>query len=234
MITVGGHVLTVNSERVSKELEDAIFSGQFKPRERLIEMDLIGQFGVSRTVIREALKRLESRGLVRAIPYRGVLVADLTAEEVEEIYFVRTILEKTAAGLILKHITPKEIQVLKRLSRELEKYFRKKTHKAIEIDSEFHRAMVKASHNQYLYDLIDFLRVKSHIVRFNAWSHPERIEKSLSEHRAIVKAIEKRDLKGLESMIVEHLNLSKNSYLAQLKGIPPGFEREAQGSYAAI
>ena len=216
-------VRLVNSARVSKELEGAILSGQFRPRERLIEMDLIGQFGVSRTVIREALKKLESKGLVRAIPYRGVLVADLTAGEVEEIYFVRTVLEKTAASLVLKHITPREIESLKTLSRELERQLRKKTHKAIEIDSEFHRAMVKTARNQYLYDLIDFLRVKSHIVRFNAWSQPKRIEKSLSEHRAIVRAIERKDLKELERMIVEHLNLSKNSYLSQLKGIPPRF-----------
>jgi DNA-binding GntR family transcriptional regulator len=225
---------TVNSTKVSKELEEAIFSGQFRPRERLIEMDLIGHFGVSRTVIREALKKLEAKGLVRAIPYRGVMVADLTVEEVEEIYFVRTALEKLAAGLVLKHIQPREIECLKKLSRELEKHLRKKTPRAIEIDSEFHRAMLKASHNQYLYDMIDFLRVKSHIVRFNAWSLPQRIKKSLSEHKAIVKAIEKKDLKGLEKVIVEHLNLSKNSYLAQLKRIPPRFRRERRGAYAAL
>jgi DNA-binding GntR family transcriptional regulator len=220
-------VRLVNSARVSRELEAAILSGQFRPRERLIEMDLIGQFRVSRTVIREALKKLESKGLVRAIPYRGVLVADLTAEEVEEIYFVRTVLEKIAAGLLLKHIQPKDLEYLKKLSRELEKHLREKTPRAIEIDSEFHRAMVKAAHNQYLYDLIDFLRVKCHIVRFNAWSHPGRIEKALSEHKAIMKAIEGKDLKKLERAIAEHLSLSKNSYLSQLKGIPPRFGMKA-------
>ena len=70
-------------------MEAAILSGRLKPRERLIEMDLISRFGGSRTVIREALKKLEAKGLVRTIPYRGALVADLTVEEVEEIYFVR-------------------------------------------------------------------------------------------------------------------------------------------------
>jgi DNA-binding GntR family transcriptional regulator len=76
---------SINSVRVAKEIEEAILSGQFKPRERLVEMDLISRFGISRTVIREALKRLEAKGLVGSTPYRGVVVADLTVEEIEEI-----------------------------------------------------------------------------------------------------------------------------------------------------
>ena len=97
---------SVNSIRISKEIEEAILSGQFKPRERLIEMDLIDRFGISRTVIREAFKRLEAKGLIRVIPYRGAVVADLTVEEIEEIYFVRIRLERIAAQLVLKQISP--------------------------------------------------------------------------------------------------------------------------------
>ena len=210
---------SVNSIRVSKEIEETILSGQFKPRERLIEMDLISQFGVSRTVIREALKRLEAKGLIRTTPYRGAVVADLTIEEIEEIYFVRAELEKIAARLVIKHITPKEVQHLKRLSREVERHLREKTHQMIEVDSEFHRMIFKACRNRYLYDMIDFLRTKAHIVRFNAWSLPHRIEESISEHSQMIRAIEKRDLKGLERLVVQHLTFSKNSYLTQLKGM---------------
>jgi len=210
---------SVNSIRVTKEIEEAILSGQFKPRERLIEMDLILKFGVSRTVIREALKKLEAKGLVRAIPYRGVVVADLTVEEIEEIYFIRAELEKIAARLVLKHITQKEIQDLKILSKEVERYLREKTHQMIEMDSEFHRTIFRACRNSYLYDMIDFLRTKAHIVRFNAWSLPHRIEQSIVEHREMIKAIENRNLPQLEKLIVNHLTFSKNSYMSQLKGV---------------
>ncbi len=210
---------SVNSIRISNEIEEAILSGQFKPRERLIEMDLISRFGVSRTVIREALKKLEAKGLVRTTPYRGAIVADLTVEEVEEIYFVRAELERIAARLVLKHITQKEIQNLKKLSKEVERHLRKKTHQMIEKDSEFHRMIFRACRNSYLYDMIDFLRTKAHIVRFNAWSLPRRIEESILEHRMMVKAIEKRDLEGLEKLVLQHLTFSKNSYLTQLKGL---------------
>ncbi len=210
---------SVNSIRISNEIEEAILSGQFKPRERLIEMDLISRFGVSRTVIREALKKLEAKGLVRTTPYRGAIVADLTVEEVEEIYFVRAELERIAARLVLKHITQKEIQNLKKLSKEVESHLREKTHQMIEMDSEFHRMIFRACRNSYLYDMIDFLRTKAHIVRFNAWSLPRRIEESILEHRMMVKAIEKRDLEGLEKLVLQHLTFSKNSYLTQLKGL---------------
>src|SRR4030067_2483147 len=97
---------SINSIRVTKEIEEALLSGQFKPRERLVEMDLISRFVVSRTVIREALKRLEAKGLIRTTPYRGAVVADLTVEEIEEIYFIRAELEKIAARLVSKTIPP--------------------------------------------------------------------------------------------------------------------------------
>jgi DNA-binding GntR family transcriptional regulator len=209
---------SINSIRIFKEIEGDILSGRFKPRERLVEMDLISRFGVSRTVIREALKSLEARGLVRAIPYRGVVVADLTTEEIEEIYFVRTELEKIAAKLVVEHITLKEIQELKRLSKEVARHLREKTHQMIEKDSEFHRMIFKACHNSYLYEVIDYLRTKAHIVRFNAWSLPRRIEQSIVEHREMIQAIEDKNLSQLEKLIVKHLTISKNSYLTQLKG----------------
>ena len=209
---------SINSIRVFKEIEEAILSGQFKPRERLIEMDLISTFGVSRTVIREALKKLEAKGLVRATPYRGVVVADLTGEDIEEIYFVRAELEKIAARLVLKHITLAEIQQLKKLSKEVERHLREKTHQMIEVDSDFHRAIFKACHNSYLYEMIDYLRTKAHIVRYNAWSLPHRIEQSILEHREMIRAIEDRNLSQFEKLIVKHLIFSKDSYMSQLKG----------------
>jgi DNA-binding GntR family transcriptional regulator len=211
---------SVNSIRITKEIEEAILSGQFKPRERLVEMDLISQFGGSRTVIREALKRLEGKGLIRTTPYRGAVVADLTIEEIEEIYFVRVELERVAARLVIKHITPKEVQYLKKLSKEVERHLREKTHQMIEVDSEFHRMIFKACRNRYLYDMIDFLRTKAHIVRFNAWSLLHRIEESIVEHREMIKAIEEKDLSQFEKLIVKHLTYSKKSYMSQLKGMP--------------
>jgi DNA-binding GntR family transcriptional regulator len=219
----------INFVRVAKQIEEAILSSQFKPRERLVEMDLISRFGISRTVIREALKRLEAKGLIRTTPYRGAVVADLTTEEIEEIYFVRAELERIAARLVIKHITREEIQSLKKLSKEAERHLREKTHQMIEMDSEFHRMIFRACRNSYLYGMIDFLRTKAHIVRFNAWSLPHRIEQSILEHREMIRAIEDRNLSQFEKLIVKHLTFSKDSYMSQLKGVsfrrPDGSQR---------
>lgn len=207
-----------NSIRVEKAIEEAILSGIFKPRERLIENDLISKYGVSRTVIREALKGLEAKGLVTSNPYRGVSVSDLTAEEVEEIYALRVELETIGARMVLKNITESEIREIKKIFKETEKHFKKKTHHMIEADSLFHRAIFAASKNRYLAELIDYLRTKAHIVRFNAWSIPNRIEQSNNEHKKIIKAIEGKDLRQLKKLIVQHLIISKESYLSQLRG----------------
>lgn len=206
------------SARIFKEMESAILSGGLKPRERLIEMDLIGKFGASRTVIREALKRLEAKGLVRTVPYRGAVVADLSGQEVEEIYFVRVAIEKIAARLVVKYITPEEIESLKALLKEVEGHLRRKTDQMIEKDAEFHRTIYQTCRNQHLCEIIDYLKTKSYMVGYNAWSMPQRIEQSIQEHREIVKAIANKDASRLEKMIVRHLTVSRNSYLDQLKG----------------
>jgi DNA-binding GntR family transcriptional regulator len=208
----------VISTKVFKEIESAILAGQIKPRERLVEMDLISQFGGSRTVIREALKRLEAEGLVRATPYRGAVVADLTVEEIEDLYFVRAAIEKLAARLVIKHIRPEEIKGLKSLSKEVESHLRRKTDQMIEKDLEFHRALFNICRNPYLYELIHYLKTKAHIVGYNAWSLPGRIEQSIEEHRQIVGALEAKNVSQLEKLIVKHLTYSQKSYKAQLKG----------------
>ena len=209
----------VQSTRVVQEIEASILSGTLKPRERLVEMDLISRYGVSRTVIREALQRLEARGLIRTAPFRGATVSDLTVEEIDELYFARAAIEKTAAGLVVDHIRPEEVQRLKTLLRELESHLRRKTPQMIEKDLEFHRAVYQTGRNRYLCEVIDFLRTKAHIVGYNAWSVPQRIEQSIQEHRQIIGAIEERNRPRLEKLVVKHITFSKKSYQAQLKGL---------------
>src|SRR5271157_4084196 len=136
---------SVSSALVLRKLENAILSGYFKPRERLVERDLLADFDVSRTVIREVLKILEGKGLVKITPYRGAIVVDLTAEDVEEIFFLRLKLEAIAADLVVKNITRIEIQRLKRLCKELEKHLTERTDQMIEKDNEFHRVLFRAS-----------------------------------------------------------------------------------------
>jgi len=223
---------SLSSALVLRKLENAILSGYFKPRERLVERDLLVHFDVSRTVIREALKMLEGKGLVKLTPYRGAVVVDLTAEEVEQIFFVRVELEAIAARLVVKNITQIEIQQLKKLCRELERHLRDETDQMIEKDNDFHRALFQPSRNTYLNDMIDQLSTKAHMVKYNAWSLPNRIEEAMLEHKAMIAALEQRDGETFEKLVTDHLLFSKNSYLAQLrvmarKGIAKRFENRS-------
>jgi len=210
---------SVSSALVLQKLENAILSGYFKPRERLVERDLLAHFDVSRTVIREVLKMLEGKGLVKITPYRGAVVVDLTAEEVEQIFFLRLRLEATAAGLVVENITRIEIQRLKRLCKELEKHQTERTDQMIEKDNEFHRALFHASGNSYLNEIIDHLSTKAHMVKFNAWYLPKRIEQSILEHKAMIAALERSDGEAFEKLVTDHLLFSRDSYLAQLRGM---------------
>jgi DNA-binding FadR family transcriptional regulator len=89
----------------------------------------------------------------------------------------------------------------------------------IEKDLEFHRAVYQTCRNRYLCEVIDFLRTKAHIVGYNAWSLPQRIEQSILEHREILRAIEEGHRLRLEKLVVKHITFSKRSYQAQLKGL---------------
>jgi DNA-binding GntR family transcriptional regulator len=211
---------SVSSALVLSKLENAILSGYFKPRERLVERDLLAHFDVSRTVIREVLKMLEGKGLVKITPYRGAIVVDLTAEEVEQIFFLRLKLEAVAARLVVENITRIEVQRLKRLCKELERQMTDKTDQMIEKDNEFHRALFRASGNNYLNEMVDYLSMKVHMVKFNAWSLPNRIEQSILEHNAMIAALERKDGEAFERLVTDHLLFSKNNYLEQLSGIP--------------
>jgi DNA-binding GntR family transcriptional regulator len=211
---------SVSSALVLRKLENAILSGYFKPRERLVERDLLAHFDVSRTVIREVLKMLEGKGLVKITPYRGAIVVDLTAEEVEQIFFLRMKLEAVAAGLVAENITRIEVQRLKRLCKELERHMTDRTDQMIEKDNEFHRELFRTSGNNYLNEMVDYLSMKVHMVKFNAWSLPNRIEQSILEHNAMIAALERRDGQAFERLVTDHLLFSKDNYLEQLNGMP--------------
>ena len=90
-------------QNIVSRIENMILTGAFKPRERLIEATLATMFGVSRYSVRDAYKVLETKGLVRVNPFRGVIVSELSKQEVEEIFVIRTALEQLALELSMNN-----------------------------------------------------------------------------------------------------------------------------------
>ena len=104
-------------EVVCETLREAIISGVLRPGERLMEIQLAEELGVSRTPVREAIRKLELEGFVIMIPRRGTYVADLSIKDINEVFEVRSALDSLANGLAAERITEEELEQMERLKR---------------------------------------------------------------------------------------------------------------------
>jgi len=224
----------MDSFRAYEYLESEILTGRLKPRERLVEQELAERLKMSRTPIREALRRLEERGLVRILPRRGAVVSDISPADVEQIYVVRSALEGLAARLVTDHITPEEIERVRGLeAAHAQQATRGDVRALMRANDQFHDAIYGAAGNPCLLDMIQQLRRQIHAVRFNAWAEPARIARSLTEHRQMVEALSRRDGGALARLTEEHLRVAKESYLFHLGAQPaPAADREPLGPLA--
>ena len=107
---------------VSDVLRQAIKDGVLKPGERLMEIRLAEELGVSRTPIREAIRKLEQEGFVVMVPRRGTYVADISLKDISQVFEIRGALEELAAGLAAERITPDELERLERILVEINEY----------------------------------------------------------------------------------------------------------------
>jgi len=197
----------------------SIITGKFKPGERLVERDLVDQFGVSRTPVREAIRKLESLGLVQCFPNRGAVVTDLSPRDIEDLYFVRLHQERLAAGLAFYNLGSEELERLRAINRELQLCLKKKDNirELIETDRRFHRTIYEASKNRFLIQVIDDLRLKCYTIAYFAWTHAERVNASVEEHREIIKALKQRNRLRFQNLIEHQLVSSKMFYLESLQ-----------------
>jgi DNA-binding GntR family transcriptional regulator len=215
-------------------LEGAILTGELKPRERLVEQELAERLGMSRTPIREALRRLEERGLVRILPHRGAVVADISPVDVENVYAVRCHLESLAARLAAERITSGVIaQVIDLEAAQSGLRASRDVRALMQANDSFHDTIYGAAENSCLVEVIQQLRRQVHPVRFNAWSKPDRIAWSLAEHREMVDVLRRRDGARLAELTQQHLSVAKEAYLASLGIFPDRGRKESKGLTAA-
>ncbi len=199
---------------IFEELKLQILQGLFKPRERLLERDLAIRFGVSRTPIREALRKLESLGMVKIAHNQGAQVADFSLQDIEDLYLIRLDLEKLAARLATAHVTPQELQSLSGINqRLLAASLAKDFHKMVEFDQLFHRTLIQICNNQFLIKILEEIRLKSYAISYYIWKNGKNIKTSIREHDRIVYALRKKDGKKIEELIEMQLNNSKSFYV---------------------
>ena len=211
----------MDSLRAYNHLESAILTGRLKPRERLVEKDLAARLRMSRTPVREALRRLEERGMVCILPRRGALVSDISPSDLENIYAVRGHLEILAARLAAERVSREDLARVARAEAAHGKLAGGRDFRALMLANDrFHDTIYAAAENPCLVELIQQLRRQVHMVRFHAWALPERIARSLAEHHRMVEALGARDADGLAELTRTHMQVAKDAYLSYLDTVP--------------
>jgi len=201
-------------EVVCETLREAIISGVLKPGERLMEIQLAEELGVSRTPVREAIRKLELEGFVIMIPRRGTYVADLSIKDINEVFEVRTALDALAAGLAAERITDEELEQMERLLVHIGEYIEQDDmDKIVEADSQFHDILYRASRNDRLVQIINNLREQLTRFRSISMSYPGRLKNTLEEHSRLVEALAARDVHLAERLSTEHMENSEQTLL---------------------
>jgi DNA-binding GntR family transcriptional regulator len=192
------------NDRVRDALRDAIIDGEFKPGDRLIEGRLADRFGVSRNPVREALKALDTEGIVEIVPRRGAFVSVLTHAEICEVIELRAALEGLGARLAARRLDPAAAERLPSILKAGEEA--EKTGDIAELNrlnDLFHGALAQASSNRYLSNYIRTLRGKTHWLF--AGIARERALESWREHAAIMRAVLDRDAEMAELLASRHV-----------------------------
>jgi DNA-binding GntR family transcriptional regulator len=203
------------SEFVFASLRDAIWEGRFAPGERIPEEEIAHSLGVSRTPVRDALRRLQERGMLVVGAGRSLMVAELTKQQVLELYAMREILEGSAARVAAQHANEAEIDLLHRVLGEFDKP-QDDARMLVTLNRRFHRAICEAAHNRYLIATLDGMHDALALLHGNTFRVPNRRSQSDGEHRRIVLAIERRDADQAEKAARDHVRQAQRTRFAAL------------------
>ncbi len=192
---------------VFKTLRQAILRGELKPGERLLEIHLADKLGVSRTPIREAIRKLELENLVVMIPRKGAVVADITEKSLRDVLEVRRALEALAVKLACEKIREEEIQELKIAAKEFEFALRKGDVTVYaEADVKFHDIIYRTTDNQRLIQLLYNLREQMYRYRVEYLKREESHPVLLAEHQDIIQKIAARDEEAAVKAVCAHID----------------------------
>lgn len=216
-----GHTETGEELGVSavlRALEEDIALGVLRPRERLVEDELISRFGVKRHVIRQALVDLEAMGVVSRQPNKGATVRDFHPKEVEDLYLVRELLERKCAELIPLPAPQAVIDDLDAIHRrhqaaaeagDLRTVFRE--------NLRFHKVIYASSGNEALAQATAQFADKTHAIRSYTIGDKSLLNAAVEQHAAIILALRGENRDRLVTLIVEHLSPAKQAYLERTK-----------------
>lgn len=195
-------------EQAYEYIRQAIQNHRLKPGDRLREAELAEAIGVSRTPLREALARLESDGLIVNDPARGLAVMQLDYNMVGELYFIREVLEGTAARLAAQHASDVELEIIDEICEQYRRAMGDGPALAMR-NRQFHEALYRCAHNRYLVKLLTGLHDALALLGDSMLLDVKRAQQTLQEHAAIVDAIKARDPDGAELATRKHIRTAQ-------------------------
>ena len=204
-------------EVVFETLREAIITGVLKPGERMMEVQLAEEMGVSRTPVREAIRKLELEGFVVMIPRKGAYVAGISLKDIVDVFEIRAALESLACGLAAERITEEELEELERTLLQVSNVSGDNIESLVETDTDFHDIIYKASRNTRLIQIINNLREQIQRFRTTSLAFPGRMKDAIEEHKKMTEAIAERNIKKAQALALEHIENAENSMLEALR-----------------
>lgn len=206
-------------EEVAELLRQRIYAHELSPGTWIDEQSLAASFGISRTPMREALKVLASEGLVRLEPRRGCYVAELSEQDLDEIFPVMALLEGRVAFEAAAKATAADLEYLSAIHDQLERHAAANdADRFFEANQQFHSALQEIAGNRWLKQMIDDGRKVMKLTRRDSLRLEGRLKQSLEEHRVILKALRDRDAEAAGRAMHDHL-LSGRAAVAQLQSV---------------
>lgn len=213
-------------EAAYRQLKEAIQSGALAPGTRVREVEIAERFGISRTPAREAIRRLESKGLVSIVPHQGAVIASLDHQQTMELYDLREILEGSAAAFAARHASAAEIEELAELVAAEPPYADTPAQLA-ELNRIFHASLYRAAHNRFLERSLLGLRDSMALLGGTSLRVTGRYDTAHAEHETIIEALNGRNEARAETAARTHI---RNAQRARLKLMRAKmFSREATG-----
>lgn len=206
----------LHGEGAYARLLEAIRSGELAPGTRLTETDIAQWLNISRTPVREAIRRLEADGLVNHLPRAGALVRQLSCSEIMELYEVRVVLEGTAARLAARSASELEIEELAAVNTEMEQAEGDGA-RLFEQNRQFHAALIDAARNRYLMKSLNAVQTTLLILGPSTLAESGRAREAVVEHQAVIEALRRRDGAAAETLMRQHMESALRTRLRLLR-----------------
>jgi DNA-binding GntR family transcriptional regulator len=194
-----------NAEKAYIQIKGKIITAKMPPGSVINEAQLMEEFALGRTPIREAIKQLQSENLVMVTPRKGMYVADIAVTDLLQIFEVRVELESFATKLAAQRISESEINELQRLAEEYKTVELTDRDSLIHLDGEFHSLLAKATHNKFLIKEIEYYYNLSLRIWYIALNYAKPEEIDVNAHIEILEAIQAHDVEKARQRMKKHI-----------------------------